>query len=1028
MREIKHILLAGIVASSALSLISTQSSSAQSADLSTPNTRIDQAPASKTVAAKINTDQGSWMSLDVSPDGGTIVFDLLGDIYAMPASGGTASGVTSGTSWDSQPRFSPDGSHIAFISDRGGNSDLWMMKTDGSGARQVSQENHAALVNPAWLPSGDYIAAQRHKTTTRLSETSSSSDNTIWVYNTESGAGERLSDHKRKTSAAQSTAIIDYDVIYTAASGHTPSADGNYLASVESKDGKTHLLIANLKDGSGDQPRSVYDKLDPTQNVPHSKNDIAYIGYPNMDWGPDNKSLYFWAHGHIQRLDIQSNEVTKIPFQVKDTREVFAQPRLNQQIDQSSIQLRTPRFAKLSPDGKTIVFESLGKLYLRDTKTGQVSNLTRLPREERELYPSWAPDSQSLLFTTWTDDEFGAIHSIDIKSRAITTHTDTAGLYTQSISSPSGEFFLYKQIAGDTVTPPMPTLSPRANPGIYIQAKGSPDSIRVSEFGAYAHFSGNERRIYFTNIEGEYASFTSVNLLGEDKKIHAQAKHARSFQLSPDGLYVAIIKGEDLYLSEFSSEFTGITLSEESQTYPMIKLASAAGFANWEQRDITRTNAKAAGLYWTQNAQIYSVKAKTCFSDTCVPTALGSSLSYKTKADMPNSTFALTNARIITLDGENGGVIENGTILVRKNRIADVGEAINIPVHAEVIDLKGKTIMPGLINVATHSAYGVEGLITQNNREAVGALSQGVTTIMGTSNDINTAITASEMQRAGQLLAPRIFVTAKLKRSSVQSLKAQGVHSLKSKYIPRRDQRHDVTRMARDHAIALTTTAKGYFHHDMGLIQDGFTATQSANPQYKLYDDALQMIRQSGVAIFPELGLERITKSRMPAAALDTQPSQSILQKFLKNNLKNSSQNDNEKKGSAHEGLTSLNGVYASALISANIPILLSAPMNNETAIHRAICTYKDNGASHLEALRAVTYKAAKYLGMDHDIGTIEAGKLADLIILSGNPLDDIRNTATLEHVMIGGRLYNTDSMNAFNSINTHLPFWWEEE
>ena len=135
----------------------------------------------------IDVDEGTWMSLDVSPDGETIAFDLLGDIYTMPIEGGAATPIASGMAWEIQPRFSPDGSQIAFTSDRGGGDNIWVMDVDGSDARQITDESFRLLNNPTWSPDGDYIAARKHFTTSRSAGTGE-----IWLYHVDGGNGVAL--------------------------------------------------------------------------------------------------------------------------------------------------------------------------------------------------------------------------------------------------------------------------------------------------------------------------------------------------------------------------------------------------------------------------------------------------------------------------------------------------------------------------------------------------------------------------------------------------------------------------------------------------------------------------------------------------------------------------------------------------------------------------------------------------------------------------------------------------------------------
>lgn len=129
-------------------------------------------PGMKTRKVPVDTDEGTWMNLDVSPDGRTIAFDLLGDIYTMPVTGGTATRIAEGLPFEVQPRFSPDGRRIAFTSDRGGGDNIWVMNRDGSDKRQVSKEDFRLLNNPSWSPDGRFIAARKHFTTARSAGTS----------------------------------------------------------------------------------------------------------------------------------------------------------------------------------------------------------------------------------------------------------------------------------------------------------------------------------------------------------------------------------------------------------------------------------------------------------------------------------------------------------------------------------------------------------------------------------------------------------------------------------------------------------------------------------------------------------------------------------------------------------------------------------------------------------------------------------------------------------------------------------------
>ncbi|MBD3661751.1 MAG: PD40 domain-containing protein, partial [Arenibacter algicola] len=139
----------------------------------------------------ITTNEGSWISLNVSPDGSQIVFDMLGDIYTMPISGGTATLIRGGHAFEVQPRYSPDGKHISFTSDAGGGDNIWVMNTDGSDAEQITKEDFRLVNNAVWSVDGNYIFCRKHFTSGR-----SLGAGEIWMYHKSGGKGIQLTKKK----------------------------------------------------------------------------------------------------------------------------------------------------------------------------------------------------------------------------------------------------------------------------------------------------------------------------------------------------------------------------------------------------------------------------------------------------------------------------------------------------------------------------------------------------------------------------------------------------------------------------------------------------------------------------------------------------------------------------------------------------------------------------------------------------------------------------------------------------------------
>jgi len=163
-----------------------------------------------TSEVSFTTTEGTWMSLDVSPDGSEIVFDLLGDIYVIPISGGQARPLTSDAAWNVQPRFSPDGRRISYTSDREGGDNIFSMRRDGSDVRAVTSEDFRLLNNAYWAPDGNYLVARKHFTGTR-----SLGAGEMWLYHASGqGNGVQLTERRNDQQDAGEPAL---------------SRDGRYL-------------------------------------------------------------------------------------------------------------------------------------------------------------------------------------------------------------------------------------------------------------------------------------------------------------------------------------------------------------------------------------------------------------------------------------------------------------------------------------------------------------------------------------------------------------------------------------------------------------------------------------------------------------------------------------------------------------------------------------------------------------------------------------------------------------------------------
>jgi Tol biopolymer transport system component len=309
-----------------------------------PSDTADALPIQPVRTLRFTTDEGTWMSLDVSPDGQRIVFDLLGDLYTIPIAGGQATRVTQGMSWDGMPRWSPDGRSIAFVSDRDGTDNLWVVAPDGSGLRKLTSEVDHTLSSPAWSPDGNYLVVRRFGP--YPSAENYLTNVPLWMVHVNGGSGMQVfpSESTRKstnTGAAFSPdggtlyvsshaggyagenigryQVLAYDLVtgqeraLTAGAGGglrpIASPDGRWLVYATRAGTRTALRIRDLRTH---EDRWLVDEIQRDDQEGYAPNDVL----PGYAFTPDSRTVVFYGGGKIKRVDVDTREVANIPFSV----------------------------------------------------------------------------------------------------------------------------------------------------------------------------------------------------------------------------------------------------------------------------------------------------------------------------------------------------------------------------------------------------------------------------------------------------------------------------------------------------------------------------------------------------------------------------------------------------------------------------------------------------------------------------------------------------------------------------------------
>jgi imidazolonepropionase-like amidohydrolase/Tol biopolymer transport system component len=1024
----------------------------------------------------IDTDEGTWMDIDVSPSGDEIVFDLLGDIYTLPIAGGKANPLTEGVAWDMQPRYCPDGGQIAFTSDRIGGDNIWIMNNDGSGLRQLTKEDYRLLHSPIWTPDGRYVAGRKHFTSKR-----SLGAGEVWLYHVDGGGGvqmtKRPNDQKDLNEPAFSPCgrylyfsqdvtsgdFFEYDKdsnkqIYiikrldrqtgeierfiTGPGGAirpTPSPNGKYIAFIRRVRFKSTLFLHEIASGA-EWP--IYDSLDRDLQEAWAIHGV----YPSMAWTPDSKSIVFWSGGKIRRINISTKEVSLIPFTVETIRKVYKALRYCVDVCPEEFKVKMLRWVTVSPNGGKVLFQALGYIYVRDLTTGVVARLTE-QNEHFEFYPSWSRDDKWIVYVAWDDEKLGSVRIVSADGTVEKQVTSEPGHYIEPVFSPTGDKIVYRRIGADRLRSP----TWQRNKGLYwISVEGGKEHL-ITKQASKPQFGADETRVYFYDVEGnskpdsDKRMLKSIELDGSDERTHFVSKNATEYIISPDEKWLAFVERFNVYVIPFARSGREIEIGPKNKSLPIRKVSRDAGL-------YLRFSADSDKLYWSLGPELFEIELDSQFYSTGDEEELpvkeeGIDISFHAESDIPAGSVALVGASVITMKGDE--VITNGTVLVEGNRIKAVGlhTEVQIPENALVLDISGKTIMPGLIDVHSHGPQGGQGLTPQQNWGHFADLAFGVTTNHDPSNDTELIFAAAELQQAGLITAPRIFSTGRIlygasgtARAEINSLedalshirrmKAVGAFTVKSYNQPRRDQRQQVIEAGRQLGVMVLPEGGSLFHANMIMIVDGHTGIEHTIPLARAYNDVITLWSASGTGVTPTLvvGYGGLGGENYWYHHTNVWENKRLLTFVPRQVVDPRSRRRPMAPDEEYNHIDMAR--ICKQLVDAGGHVQLGAHGQlSGLAAHWELWMFAQGGMTELQAIRAATLHGAWYIGMDEDLGSIEKGKLADLIVLEKNPLTDIRNSETVCYTMINGRLYDAHTMDQIgNHPAKRKKFYWETD
>jgi imidazolonepropionase-like amidohydrolase/Tol biopolymer transport system component len=1108
-------------------------------------------PLIATRTLEFTTNEGTWISLDLSPDGRTIVFELLGDLYTLPIGGGEATRITSGQAYDMQPTFSPDGRKLVFISDRDGAENVWVADADGGNPKALTSTERESYLSPVWTPDGEYVMAVK--------------GTQLWLYHRDGGSGVQVTGRGEGTQPAHIGPAFSPDPRFLwvnlrgnlgggfAAAGADPgeapfgpdhgrssareigpfqigqldretgrvhvrthehtgafrpvsSPDGRWLMYATRYDAREALKLLDLSTGE-DRWLLMDVQRDDSQGGGTRDRDV----YPGSAFTPDSRSVITSYGGRIWRVDVPSGAATEIPFTARVSQELGPLAKFEYPIDDVRLTVSQIRGARPSPDGTRVVFAALDRLWIAGLPQGRGGPAPDEPgtdhptiRDARRLTnadvvehaPVWSPDGRHIAYVTWDDETGGDIYRIRTDGTGQPERmTPTSAFFDKVAYARDGARIL--AVRGSKMHRLRTLEDFGSHSGaaeleyVWLPAAGG-EPTRITWVGQGAtqqgrnapHVGPDSDRVYvWAGSEG----LLSMRYDGTDVKVivkvtapstGGQGRPATPDEvvLSPDGRQALVRASRNVFLvtvPPVGGEPPTVSVSASSAV-PTWRLTKVGGdFVGWNADGTVAHYSIGRSIFLHDIAMARSVAEAAAAREQAAPEvapaepatppaggAAGAQerpeperkapayephrvdVEIVVDKDRPTGTIVLRNARLITMKGDE--VIARGDIVIRDNRIAAIGPRgrVTIPDGAEVRDLAGKTIMPGLVDIHAHTwvAWGLHrGQVSQ----FLAQLAYGVTTQRDPQTSSEDILTYSDLMETGQLIGPRLYSTGPgvFAADNIRSLddardvlRRYADHfrtgTIKQYMAGDRKVRQWVIMAARELGLTPTTEGGSNFTMNLTLMQDGYAGLEHSLPISPFFGDVVQLGKVSGLTYTPTLIVSYGGPSGRQYYLTHTNVDEEA-------RLRTFTPHDELDKWRAtqfyrdDQYVFPLHAEQLTKWVEGGGRVGLGSHGEVQgVGTHWELWMMAAGGMKNHDALRAATIHSADAIGLAGDLGSLEVGKLADLLVLDQNPLEDLQHTTAIRFVMKNGRLYDAATLAEVYPRQRPLPvqWWWRVE